>query len=183
MMRAKQYANMKKQECPKSGGVHSGRKKGPARLKAFTIMELIVTMILSLVLFSLLYLSYQILKQQIARDDHGLPEILLLKECMTTCMEEASLVTGSRDTLYFRSPVKARSLYLGTDYILLEEDGKQDTVYRGTYRYKVSQDQETGLVEQVRFGFSVDKQQVDFYSVKEYLPAIWLKRKKTDYGY
>ena len=184
MIRTKHYNTMKKQEYPKNQTtLHPAGKKGPVALKAFTIMELIVTMILSLVLFSLLYLSYQILRQQVSQDDNGLPEILLLKECMTICMEEASLVTSSGDTLYFQSPVKSRSLCLGTDYILLEEEGKQDTVYKGAYNYKISQDQETGLVRQVMLDFTVDKQQVDFCSAKEYLPVIWLKRKKTDYGY
>jgi len=153
------------------------------QLNAFTILEMVVTILLTLILFSLLYLSYHLIQRQLDQASRDLSDILRTELCLDVRMEEAGEVTANGTCIRFASPLKNRGLLFEKGYILLENETVRDTVYKGSYTCNFHIDPELDLVDRIDVEFVTARDTVSITSVKRYLPGIQLKRKEVDFEY
>lgn len=154
-----------------------------AAANAFTILEMVVSILLTLILFSMLYLSYSVIQSQVSRGSRDLSDILYTNLCTDIRMSEAETITFDQPRVTFQSPVKTTYMLFENGCILLESGGSQDTLYKGTYSFQVHVDPGLQLVDQIDLQFASEKDTFRIRSGKRYLPAVLLNRKEVDFGY
>lgn len=153
------------------------------KLNAFTILEMVVTILLTLILFSMLYLSYNLIRRQLDEASHDFTDMLGTKLCLGIQMANAETITSNEQRVMFWSPVKTSVILFESGYIMLENENIQDTVYRGNYTYHLNVNTELGLIDRIDLEFITGTDTLAVSSGKNYLPAIQLKRKEVSFDY
>lgn len=150
---------------------------------AFTILEMVVSILLTLILFSMLYLSYSVIQRQVDKGSRDLSDILYTGLCTDIRMWEAEAITFDQPRVIFQSPLKVTYMLFESGCILLESGGSQDTLYKGNYTCQVHVDPGLQLVDQIDLQFISEKDTFRILSGKRYLPAVLLNRKEVDFDY
>jgi hypothetical protein len=153
------------------------------KTRAFTIFEMMVTILLSLILFNLLYFSYQILLKQLDRGKGDLSDILRVKVCLDNSIEKASQITIGLDRINFITSEKSKCILLQDTCILYQTENMTDTIYKGKYSYRTHENPDLKLTDAFYFEFYTDKNPIILNARKIYLPSIWLRRKEVDFEY
>ena len=153
------------------------------KLNAFTILEMVVTILLTLILFSMLYLSYNLIRRQLDGGTHDLSDMLGTKLYLDIQMENAETVTSEEQCVKFYSPLKTSHMLFENGYIMLENANNQDTVYKGHYSYRLHVNPELELIDRIDLEFVTGTDTLAVSSGKNYLPAIQLKRKEASFDY
>ncbi len=153
------------------------------KLNAFTILEMAVTILLTLILFSMLYLSYNLIQRQLDEGNHDLSDMLGTKLCLDIQVANAEAITSGEQRVKFYNPLKTNYMLFENGYILLESADNQDTVYKGNYSYRLNVNPELGLIDRIDLEFMTGTDTLAVSSGKNYPPAIQLKRKEAGFDY
>ena len=157
--------------------------KMKSRMNAFTIFEMMVTIMLSLILFSLLYISYQILLKQLDRGKNDLSDILRVKACLDNSIERADQITTEPDRINFTTFDKKSSILLLDSCIIYQTFSATDTIYKGRYTFQSNENPDLKLTDALYFEFYNASKPTVLNARKDYLPSIWLRRKEVDFEY
>lgn len=153
------------------------------KMGAFTIFEMMITIMLSLILFSLLYLSYQILLKQLDRGTNDLSDILRVKVCLDNSLERADQITTEPGSINFISSGKTSSISLLDSCIIYQTISAIDTIYKGRYTFRSNENPDLKLTDALYFEFYNAVRPIILNARKEYLPSIWLRRKEVNFEY
>lgn len=153
------------------------------KIGAFTIFEMMVTILLSLILFSLLYASYEILSKQLDRGAHDLSEILRVKVCLDNSIEQADQITSEPGKISFTGFEKKRYILLMDTCIVYQADNVTDTIFKGKYSYRIHENPDLKLTDAFCFEFSNTTTPIILNARKNYLPSVWLRRKEVNFEY
>ncbi len=153
------------------------------KIRAFTIFEMMVTILLSLILFSLLYTSYEILSEQLDRGSHDLSEILRVKICLDHSIEQANQIISEPGKINFAGFEKKRYILLMDTCIVCQADNVTDTIFKGKYSYRIHENPDLKLIDAFYFEFYNTATPVILNARKNYLPSVWLRRKEVNFEY
>ena len=154
------------------------------KLNAFTLLEVVVTILLSLILFSLLFLSYNILRQQVSESERDITNIIQFKSYLDAQIEKSILITANEDVkITFSCFQEETAMIFDNEFIICENQNQTDTIYNGTYQYTIFVDKETNLVNKINLKFVPDNDTITACFVKEYLPAIKLRNNIINFEY
>ena len=155
------------------------------KIKGFTLLEVVITILLSLLLFSILYFSHTIIQKNVKRSSTDLSEVLLLKQIMEKCFDESDWIMSKDGYLELHHVSGKSVLELPGDFILLERSHRTDTLFKGKYNYRISIDPKTQFVDELLFELQPDEpaDTILLGLSKNYLPAMVLRRKEVDFEY
>ena len=157
--------------------------KMKTRMNAFTVFEMMVTIMLSLILFSLLYVSYQILLRQLDRGKNDLSDILRVKACLDNSIEQADQISTESGRINFITFDKKSSILLLDSCIIYQTIGATDTIYKGRYTFQSNENPDLKLTDALYFEFNKASNPTVLNARKDYRPSIWLRRKEVDFEY
>ncbi len=148
-------------------------------------MEVVFTILLSLLLFSILYFSHTIIRGHVKRSGRDLTEILLLKQKLGKLFEESTYISDSEGNLKFYNQKGSQSLEFAEGCLLTVHNNQVDTVFRGKYKCWKNRNIETQLVDEVLFKLMPQSSSDTVFLCmrKDYLPSVILRRKELDFEY
>jgi len=155
----------------------------PGRLKAFTIPEIVVTLILSFFLLGIVYLSYNIMSRHFDKNKNSdLSRLISLKSEFEMIFFRSSDIEEKEEGLCF-SCKNEKSLYIFSDNaIIKEQTSRSDTICSGKYSYLISKNNQEKVSQLIlKFGNTNDTIQVTFN--KQYLPNQLLRDKEINFEY
>ena len=154
------------------------------KLRAFTILEISVTLILSFFLLGILYLSYNIMSQYLdQKKESDLSLLLSLRSEFEMIFCQASGIEEKEEGLCFFCKNK-ESLYIFPDNaIIRKQASRSDTLYTGKYSYRISEDGQSGRISRLILKFEEKKDTIQLIFDKQYLPNQLLKDKEINFEY
>ncbi len=160
-------------------------KSALKKINGFTMLEVVITILLSLLLFSILYFSYTIIQKNVRRSKSDLTEILLLKQKLHTIFDQSDSIINKGSYLDFYNISGRKALEFNGNNMLLGDEQHVDTLYSGEYTYYISENNEIRLTDQliVEFRLGTPPDTILLCLSKTYLPAISLRRKEVDFEY
>ena len=112
------------------------------RIKANTLVELLLTMIISGIIFLLVFDGVDIIKRfsRIVNNRVSANQAVLYShQFMEHLMENADSITRKGDKLlFYRKSIVSDSITIGDTYFILESQGTNDTLFIGYINYRTS---------------------------------------------
>lgn len=162
------------------------RSKLNKNLPAFTLVEISITILLSLIVVGMMYLALRIISREIEQpEDKKMEQIALLKNALNHAFDEASLVNWSDEeqALYCIDSMNVRTFRMINGAIVLSlTDAPPDTLWKGFYICQKDLD-ELRLVEKIRLGFPLKGDTLWVSEKKAYSPATLLNHKTISFEY
>lgn len=154
------------------------------KIRAFSLVELTVTLILSFFVVSILYLSYQIMKNQFRNEyQKQLSHLVLLKSGIEMDFFYADTLTIEQHQLVvFRDGKVVRYQFLN-DAILKESNLRKDTLYSGACAARFYQLENCNWINRLTVTLSTEKDQVEMSFNKVYTPGRTFKYKEISFEY
>ena len=78
-------------------------KSALKKINGFTMLEVVITILLSLLLFSILYFSYSIINKNVKRSKSDLTEILFFKQRVHTIFDQSDSIINKGSYLEFHN--------------------------------------------------------------------------------
>lgn len=160
--------------------------KYKGKLKAFTLVEVTVTLLLSLIVVGMMYMALRIVANQVRQlQDKEYETITLLKGTLDRAFFDATVIEfldrerliTCEDSLHVKKILleeQAVCLFRGEELL--------DTLYKGEYEFEISESQDK-LVRDASFSFLLKSDTVLFRLHKNYEPATIINRKQLSFEY
>jgi len=112
------------------------------RLKANTLVELLLTMIISGIIFLLVFDGVEIIKKfsyTVNKRIASTQTVLYSHQLMEHLMENAdSVMESSSKLLFYREGIVSDSITIGDSFFILESRGVTDTLFAGYLNYRIT---------------------------------------------
>jgi len=144
------------------------------RLKAFTLLEMTIAMLLSALLIALTYASYTIILRShhdfTAKNDE-LTEIVTLDHLLKRDFEQAGSIVKDQDSLVFTKPLQVVS-YQFTPFCVVRRSARTDTFKVATLGVRMLFESqpvnEAGKTDELRFILLYRQQEIPYHYHKVY---------------
>lgn len=154
------------------------------KIRAFSLVELTVTLILSFFVVSILYLSYQIMENQFRNEyQKQLSHLVLLKSGIEMDFFYADTIILEQDQLIVFKKGKIARYQFFNDAILKEANQRKDTLYKGECTASFNQQENSNWVSRLTLNFTTEKETIGMSFNKTYLPTQNLKKKEIRFEY
>ncbi len=147
------------------------------KVKAFTLMELLVSMLISGIVISIIYLCYEIIyKQYLGYKDtnHTISQAVLLNSLLKTDFTQAAYITKSEEGLLFSESGGHTTGYRFNElFVLREVNDVKDTFFIPVREIRIrfqkeEQEAPSGLIDELSFDSNILDQQEHFQYHKQY---------------
>ena len=149
------------------------------------MLEVVITILLSLLLFSILYFSYTIIQKNVRRSKSDLTEILMFKQRLQIIFDQTDSISNRSSYLELHNVSGKNLIEFHDSNILFYKNNIADTLYTGQYSYFTGSNNESRLTDQLIIEFRPESppDTIALAFSKNYLPAITLRRKEVDFEY
>ena len=157
------------------------------KIQSFTLVEISITILLSLIIVAMLYMALNIVVRQVNQPDTTVSEdISLVKTAIFNAFYESTDIsyTEGNQILSCVDSIQTRQFYLESENIILglEHSEILDTLWSGVYTFQLKQN-EYNLVNDLYLNFPYQGDTVHVYITKEYSQSTLLNHKKISFEY
>ena len=156
------------------------------KLPAFTLIEISITILLSLIVVGMMYMALHIISREIEQpEDKKMEQVALLKNAFSHAFDEALVINWSEEeqALYCIDSMDIRTFRMTSDAIVFSlPDALPDTLWKGSYLYQTDLT-ESNLIGQIKLGFPLKADTLWVNENKVYSPATLLNHKKISFEY
>jgi competence protein ComGF len=155
-----------------------------SKIKAFTLLEIMIALVLSFFIIGILYLSYNMMVHQFRNEyQKQLSCLVLLKSGLEMDFFYADSITvGQKQIFVFRSG-KESSYQFNDDAILKEINLKSDTLFKGKCLTEIETIDKQNWVNRLILKIKVEDDEVRMSFHKCYRPNQILKNKEISFEY
>lgn len=155
-----------------------------SKIKAFTLLEIMIALILSFFVVGILYLSYHMMGRQFRNEyQKQLSSLVLLKSGLEMDFFYAdTIIAEQKQILVFRQG-KESSYQFQEDAILKEINLISDTLFKGEYLNEIATIEKNNWVTRLTLKIKVEDDEVRMSFDKCYRPNQILKEKEISFEY
>jgi hypothetical protein len=154
------------------------------KIKAFTLHEIVVALILSFFVLGILYLIYNILNQHLLKEyDNQFSKLLLLNSGIEMDFFYADSVIMESDHLYIFKDNQKKSYHFQQDMIIKSYGNETDTLFLGMLLKDLVYTAEKNWISQLELLIQEGKEEYLISFSKKYLPNQKLKNKEISFEY
>ena len=156
------------------------------KLTAFTLVEISITMLLSLIVVGMMYMALHIIAHELEQpDDAKMEKIALFKVAIGHAFFEASEIEYSdeKKMLVCRDSGQVRRFLMEEALVLmLLPEVEPDTVWNGGYSFGVTKGEDT-LVDDIYYDFPLRSDTLSVQISKHYSATTLLNHKTISFEY
>lgn len=156
------------------------------RLQAFTLIEISVTILLSLIIVGMMYMALHIITREMEQpQDKKAEQVALLKTALNQAFFQASTVEFSLESqaLTCRDSSLIRQFVMGTQTIIFQTSKvPADTIWSGSYWFETEKNEEE-LVTCLNCWFPLASDTLKLVIFKNYSPATLINHKDISFEY
>lgn len=151
------------------------------KLKAFTMIELVVAMMISAIVISIAFYVWTLISAQLSRRQSrsaAITNYVLFQRAFTRDFENAQGIRDLADSISFQLDIGDHAVRysIGTDRILRERDGLTDTFQMGgRVVQRTYVNDSLPLISGVRLNITINREDVSLALQKEYTIAELLR--------
>nr|WP_319570063.1 prepilin-type N-terminal cleavage/methylation domain-containing protein [uncultured Draconibacterium sp.] len=157
------------------------------KIKAFTLVELSITLVLSLIVIGMMYLALQIITQQINRnEDKKLEDIVLVKMAFNNAFYDCNVIRydDEADILICNDSLKTYYFSFYPDQILYytSNNSNKDLLFKGQYTFDV-ENLTNEMIAEIIISFPSKVDTLQLSVKKQYSSATLLNSKYISFEY
>lgn len=153
-------------------------------LKAFTLPEVMIALVLSFFILGILYLSYNMMRQQFRNEyQKQLSSLVLLKSGLEMDFFYADTIVAEQKQIHVFRQGKESTYQLQEDAILKITNSVSDTLFKGEYLTETETVENTDWVKRFMLKIKVGEDELRLSFGKYYLPNQKLKHKEIGFEY
>lgn len=155
-----------------------------SKIKAFTLLEIIIALMLTFFVIGILYLSYNLMERQFRNEyEKQLSSIVLLKSGLEMDFFYAdTLFAEQKQLLVFRNG-KETSYQFNNDAIVKKINLTSDTLFKGGCLPEFESIEKNSWVKRLTLKLKVEDDEVNMSFSKSYRPNQLLKAKEISFEY
>ena len=154
------------------------------KIKAFTLLEIIVALILSFFILGILYLSYNMMGRHFQNEyQKQLSNLVFLRSGLEMDFFYADTIIADENQVHIFNDGK-ESIYLFQEDVILKEINLiTDTLFKGEYLYEFETLKDKSWVKRIVLKVKVEKDELQLTCCKSYYPNQKLKSKEIGFEY
>ena len=154
------------------------------KLKAFTLLEIIIAMVLSFFILSILYLMYDIMGRHFQNEyEKQLSGLVILKSQLEMDFFHTDTIITDQKQIHLFLLGKESSYQFQEDAILKKANLITDTVFKGEYIPEIETIQNKDWVKRLILKIKTQEEDVELTFNKSYYPNQKLKSKEINFEY
>lgn len=154
------------------------------KIKAFTLLEIMISLVLSFFIVGILYLSYHMMENQFRNEyQKQLSSLVLLKSGLEMDFFYADTIIAEQKQLFVFHDGKKSSYQFHEDAILKEVNLKSDTLFKGECLAYFETIEKESWVRRLTLKIKTEKEEVQMAFNKCYRPNQKLKQKEIRFEY
>ncbi len=157
------------------------------KIKAFTLVEVSITILLSLIVVGMMYMAFQIIVRQINQIDNGeIENIGLVKMALNHAFFESNIITYSeeKNMLECRDSIDTYQFIIQPNQIIFRssKNEEDDILFEGVYNFRIEQEVNE-MVKAIHLSFPVQKDTFQLLVQKQYRSSTLLNHKNIGFEY
>jgi hypothetical protein len=154
------------------------------KIKAFTLLEIIIALMLTFFIIGILYLSYNLMERQFRNEyEKQLSTLVILKSGLEMDFFYADTIFAEQGQLLVFRNGKETSYQFNNDAILKKVEPTSDTLFKGGCLTESETIGKNSWVKRLTLKLKVDDDEVNMSFNKCYLPNQLLKVKEISFEY
>jgi len=155
-----------------------------SKTRAFTLLEIMISLVLSFFIVGILYLSYHMMENQFRNEyQKQLSSLVLLKSGLEMDFFHADTIIAEQKQLFiFKNGKKSRYQFM-EDAILKEVNLENDTLFKGECSANFELVEKNNWVQRLTISITTEKEDVQMSFRKQYRPNQKLKDKEVSFEY
>lgn len=153
------------------------------KLKAFTLIEVLVTMLLTTIIIGIIYYAYEVVQKQFIHNktnDEGITQLSMLNYLLEKDFNEsAEVIAANNGITFLYNDLKSINYEFDEEYILRNTENVTDTfkiaVENATQLFLESLVNKGDLVDRLEMDLKYSKESLYFVYTKEYASDILLQ--------
>ena len=155
-----------------------------SKIKAFTLLEILVALVLSFFIVGILYLTYNMMGQQFRSEyQKQLSSVVLLKSGLEMDFFKADSIIAEQKQIFVFRQGKKSTYQFHEDAILRTKNSKSDTIFVGKCLTEFDMDDKSDWVRRLTLKIEVESQEIQMAFNKCYRPNQKLKQKEVSFEY
>lgn len=155
-----------------------------SKIRAFTLLEILVALVLSFFIVGILYLTYNIMGRQFRNEyQKQLSSVVLLKSSLEMDFFNADSIIAEQKQIFVFRHSKKLTYQFHADAILKTTNLKSDTLFVGKCLTEFDIDDKSNWVRRLTLKIGVESQEIPMAFNKYYLPNQKLKQKEVRFEY
>ena len=157
------------------------------KVKSFTLVEISITLLLSLIVVAMLYIALNIVIRQVEQPEATASEnITLLNSAISNAFYNASAITYAEGSqiISCKDSAQTRLFFFEPEDIIMQLENPYaiDTLWEGEYNFSLVTN-EYKLVDNLNFYFPLQGDTIHLFITKEYSLATLLNHKEISFEY
>lgn len=155
-----------------------------SKIKAFTLLEIIIALMLTFFNIGILYMSYNLMERQFRNEyEKQLSRLVNLKSGLEMDFFYADTIFAEQDQIRVFSNGKETSYQFNNDAILKKINLTSDTLFKGGCLTEFETTEKNSWVKRLTLKLKVDDDEVNMSFSKSYRPNQLLKVKEISFEY
>nr|WP_320120041.1 type II secretion system protein [uncultured Marinifilum sp.] len=158
--------------------------KKPNKIKAFTLVEIIMVMILSLLVLGIITLGYRHFQQYRAMQEksaNSLSEVLMVQNALNNWFHTAKSIRMEDEILLFTDSVQFADCVFAKDFLILRRGNQKDTFGLKTRNFLIEKEGGSPYVKSLMFEVADTGMNHSFRFRKEYGKALLFNWKEKNH--
>lgn len=155
-----------------------------SKIKAFTLLEILVALVLSFFIIGILYLTYNMMGRQFRSEyQKQLSNVVLLKSGLEMDFFKSDSIIAEQNQIFVFRQGEESVYQFHEDAILRTKNLKSDTLFVGKCLTEFDLDDKSKWINRLRLKIEVDSQEIQMAFNKYYRPNQKLKQKEVSFEY
>lgn len=155
-----------------------------SKIKAFTLLEILVALVLSFFIIGILYLTYNMMGRQFRSEyQKQLSSVVLLRSGLEMDFFKADSIIAEQKQIFVFRQGKESIYQFHEDAILRTKNSKSDTLFVGKCLTGFDMDDKSKWVSRLTLKIEVESQDIQMAFNKCYRPNQKLKQKEVRFEY
>lgn len=155
-------------------------------MNAFTLVEISITMLLSLIIIGTLYMAFRIVTRQVEQpEDKRMEDIAVFKMTLEHAFFSSAQIAyvSSEKTLTCSDSSLVRQFLMKPEAVIMKtSENLLDTIFRGIYEFQVLKEKDD-LIEEIEYLFPVQGDTLSICLKKEYSLSSLMNHKQVNFEY
>ena len=157
------------------------------KIKAFTLVEVSITILLSLIVVGMMYMAFQIITRQINHINNAeIENIGFVKMALNQAFFESTDITFSEEEniLECRDSVKTYQFKVLPNQLVFNssKNNEDDILFEGPYKFEIKQEVNS-MIEAIQITFPLQQDTLQLWVQKQYSPTSILNHKNISFEY
>lgn len=154
------------------------------KIKAFTLLEIVVALILSFFILGILYMSYNMMGRHFRNEyQNQFSDLVALRSGMEMDFFYADTIIAGENLMHIFNDGKESVYLFQENRILREINMRTDTLFKGEYWYEFETLKDQSWVTKIGLRVKAEKDELQVTCCKFYYPNQKLKSKEIDFEY